>query len=109
MSLFISLLLLVVVASMNVGGDYLIKVSVSHRAGMLSLFFLSGAALYGISAIGWFYMMRSHSLTWIAVSYSSATLIMLALLGVVVFGETLRFRDILAVAMGLSAIVLVSQ
>ena len=54
-------------------------------------------------------MQQSHSLTWVAVSYSVSTLIFLALLGVVVFEETIRSRDVLAVSMALGAMLLIRQ
>lgn len=109
MFVYASLLLLALVTGMTVGGDYLIKLATGHRAGMASMFFVAGALLYALSAIGWFHLMRSHSLTWIAVSYSAATLIFLATLGVVVFDEVLRGRDVVAVGMALGAVVLINQ
>lgn len=109
MVLYTSLLLLALVTLMTVSGDYLIKIATGHSAGMSSPVFLMGAALYGLSAIGWFLLMRHHPLTWIAVSYSAATLIFVALLGVIAFGETLRMRDMLAIAMAMIAVVLINQ
>lgn len=109
MLIYTSLLLLTLVTAMTVGGDYFIKISTGHAAGMSSAFFVIGTLLYGLSSIGWFYLMRSHSLTWIAVSYSATTLIFVALLGVVVFGEALRLRDAAAVALALAAVLLINH
>lgn len=94
---------------MTVAGDYFIKTATQHSAGILSLPFVIGAVLYGFSAVGWFYLLLHHSLTWVAVSYSVSTLIFLALLGVVVFEETIRSRDVLAVSMALGAMLLIRQ
>ncbi|QBX35583.1 hypothetical protein E4L95_13125 [Paracoccus liaowanqingii] len=102
-----SLVLLSIVTALTIGGDYLIKSATVHTAGMGSGLFLIAVGLYALSAIGWYFLMRHHPLTWIAVTYSGATLIMLTLLGVVVFGEQMGRRDIAAVAMALGAILLV--
>lgn len=109
MVMFVSFSLLILVTGMTVFGDYLIKTATGHHAGMMSVVFALGALSYGASAIGWFFLMRSHSLTWIAVSYSAATLVFLALLGVIMFEETLRPRDVMAVAMALGAMLLINQ
>lgn len=109
MLIYTSLFLLTLVTVMTVGGDYFIKTATGHRAGMSSAFFVIGTLLYGLSSIGWFYLMRSHSLTWIAVSYSAATLIFVALLGVIVFGETLRSQDVVAVGLALLAVLLINH
>lgn len=109
MLVYTSFVLLALVTVMTVGGDYFIKTATGHAAGMHSALFVVGAALYGLSAIGWFYLMRTHTLTWLAVSYSAATLVFVALLGVVAFGETLRSRDVLAMAMALGALFLINQ
>ncbi|TJZ93485.1 transporter [Paracoccus gahaiensis] len=102
-----SLVLLAVVTALTIGGDYLIKSATIHVAGMGSGLFLVAVALYALSAFGWFFLIRHHPLTWIAVTYSGATLILLTLLGVIVFDEDLGWRDIAAVAMALGAILLV--
>lgn len=109
MLMYVTVLLLVVVTAMTVFGDYLIKTATGHSSGIFSAFFIIGALFYGLSAIGWFYLMRHHSLTWIAVSYSAGTLVFLALLDVAVFGQTLRGRDMAAVAMALGSLFLIQQ
>lgn len=109
MLMFSSFSLLAFVTVMTVGGDYFIKSATGHAAGMASAFFVIGMLLYALSAFGAFHLMRSHTLTWFAVSYSVATLILIALLGVVVFGETLRLRDGIAVGLALGAVVLINQ
>ncbi|TCO71701.1 hypothetical protein [Rhodovulum euryhalinum] len=95
---------LVLATGLTVTGDYLIKLSTGHADGMTSSVFLIGAVCYGIPAIAWYFMMQQHSLAMIGVLYSSATLVILALLGIVVFKEAATWRDALGIGLALAAV-----
>ncbi len=64
--------------------------------------------LYGSPAIGWFFLMRSHSLAAIGVFYSAATIFLLAILGTVVFREPFGPREWLGLALAIAAVVVMS-
>jgi undecaprenyl phosphate-alpha-L-ara4N flippase subunit ArnF len=53
--------------------------------------------------------MQTHSLAMVAVLYSTATLVLLTLLGVVVFRESLGFRDALGVTLALAAVLVMQK
>jgi undecaprenyl phosphate-alpha-L-ara4N flippase subunit ArnF len=102
-------LILTAIIAVTLVGDYLIKLA-SQRAGHpTSVTFLVGALLYALPAIGWFYLMRSHSLAAIGVFYSSATILILAGLGYFVFNEGFGLRELLGVSLAIAAVVVMSH
>ena len=65
--------------------------------------------LYALPAIGWFFLMRSHSLAAIGVFYSAATILILAGLGVIVFKEAFGVRELLGVSLAIAAVAVISH
>lgn len=53
--------------------------------------------------------MRHHSLAMIGVLYSSATILLLALLGEVVFREAFGWRDALGIALAIAAVLVMGR
>ena len=102
------LILAGVIASTFVG-DYLIKLSSEREGGLLSLSFLLGAILYGLPAIGFFFMMRSHSLVSVGVFYSAATIILMAVLGYFVFKEDFGIRETVGLGFALLSIIAMAK
>jgi drug/metabolite transporter (DMT)-like permease len=102
-------LILIAIILVTLVGDYLIKVSSQKSSGLTTLSFIGGAVLYGLPAIGWFYLMRSHSLTAIGVFYSAATILILAGLGFFVFKEAFGLREALGISLAIAAVIVVSH
>lgn len=90
-------------------GDYFIKLAADRDLALTSPQFLAGCALYALSAVGWYLAMQQISLSQVGVAFSMFTLLALCALGVVVFGETLRPRELLGIAMALGARVLMAR
>lgn len=103
------LLIVTILAVTTLAGDYLIKLSSQHPGGLTSHHFLLGALFYALPAVGWFVLMRSHSLAALGVYYSVSTLVMMALLGFFVFGERLSGRDLIGLALGIAAVVVMTR
>lgn len=57
-----TVLILTGIIGVTLVGDYLIKLASQRPGGLTSVTFAVGALLYALPAIGWFYLMRSHSL-----------------------------------------------
>lgn len=100
-------LILIGVTGATLLGDYFIKVASGKAVGLLSPTFAAGLMLYALPAVGWYFLMKSHSLAVIGVLYSAATLILLAMLGVFMFNETFGWREGLGIALALMAVVIV--
>ena len=90
-------------------GDYFIKTAGQRPGGLLSREFVAGMILYSLPAIGWFFLMRSHSLAVIGVLYSVSTLILLATLGAFVFKEAFGLREAIGVSLALLSVVIMSH
>jgi drug/metabolite transporter (DMT)-like permease len=99
-----SITILALISLFTVLGDYWIKLSTTRPDGLASPVFILGALVYGSTAIGWFFLMRSHSLALIGVVYSAVTMIMLAALGYVMFKETLALRDWLGLSLAVAGV-----
>lgn len=104
-----SALILTVIILVTLVGDYLIKVASQKPNGLMTVTFVGGALLYALPAIGWFYLMRSHSLAAIGVFYSAATILILAGLGVFVFKEAFGLRELLGVSLAIAAVAIISH
>ncbi|MFK7878408.1 EamA family transporter [Roseobacter sp.] len=90
-------------------GDFAIKSAVDHGLPITSKHVILGIALYGFSAILWFYAMQHVTLAQAGVAYSMLTLIALAVLGAVYFGEPLHTREYLGLGCALLSMILMSR
>jgi drug/metabolite transporter (DMT)-like permease len=103
-----SFAILIVITGLTLLGDYFIKRASADSAGLTSGMFILGAFLYGSTAVGWFFLMRSHSLTAIAVLYSSSIILLLAALGFFVFKEQFGVREIAGLSLAIASVVVMS-
>ncbi|WP_103334598.1 hypothetical protein [Pseudotabrizicola formosa] len=94
---------------LTIMGDYLIKLATLSPQGLRSAQFAIGALCYGAPAVAWYALMQTHSLAMVAVLYSTATLILLTLLGVMVFRESFGLRDGLGVTLALAAVLVMHK
>ncbi len=103
-----SIIVLLFITAGTLSGDYLIKLASSQHGGMLSATFLLGALLYGSTAIGWFLLMRQHSLAMIGVMFSAMSLILLAAMGTLIFKEPFGGREVLGLTLAIASVVVMS-
>ena len=104
-----SAFILTLIILVTLVGDYLIKVASQKPNGLMTITFLGGVLLYALPAIGWFYLMRSHSLAAIGVFYSAATILILAGLGAFIFKEAFGLREFLGVSLAIAAVAIISH
>ncbi|MBP7003153.1 hypothetical protein [Amaricoccus sp.] len=108
MSLRLHLLTAALVAT-TIVADYFLKLASERSPWATSIPFFIGAAIYALSAIGWILAMQEMSLATIAVVYSALTMMMLAGLGAVVFGETLSTREWIGLGLSFGALILMHK
>ncbi|WP_444464326.1 hypothetical protein [Rhodobacter capsulatus] len=101
-----SYLILAGIVILTIVGDYALKCAALRGWPQAAVWLAGGAALYAATAVGWMWLMQSHNLAQIAVLYSTATILLLTGLGVVVFGETLSMRQIAGLGAAILAVVL---
>lgn len=78
-------------------GDYFIKTATLSPDGLRHPNFAIGSVLYGLTAIGWYYLMKSHSLVMVAVIFTAMTIIVLGAMGYLLFDEGFGKREALGV------------
>lgn len=98
-----------ITAVIVIAGDFVIKWAVDNGLSLTSHHVVLGIALYGFSAILWFYAMHHVTLVQAGVAYSMLTLIALAVLGAVYFGETLQFREYAGLGCAILSMILMSR
>lgn len=103
------LLILTAIIALTLAGDWCIKIASGADRGLLHPIFAAGAVLYAMPAIGWLFLMRSHSLAAIGVYYSAAVLILLAVMGHVVFREAFGLREAVGVSLAIASVVVMSH
>ena len=85
-------------------GDYFIKTAALSPEGLHSPRLVIGAVLYGLTAIGTFILMKSHSLTMVAVVFTALVIVFLAAMGHFLFGEMFGKREALGVTFAILAL-----
>jgi drug/metabolite transporter (DMT)-like permease len=109
MSSVSALLVLLPITLATIAGDYCVKMASGSQSQNSYFVLLAGACLYGISAIGWFVLMRTHSLATIGVLYSATTIIMLAALGHFVFKEPTSSTQLLGLLLAVLSVIIMSH
>ena len=99
----IAMLIVFVFSALTVVADVLIKKAADQNH-LGSIFFVGGAAIYALSAFGWFFALRTLNLATLGGIYSLCTVIMIVLAGVIFFGEKLTTVEIVVVAMSVISI-----
>lgn len=87
-------------------GDYILKLAADADKPVMSGYVIAGSAIYGVSAVFWFYAMQYMTLSQVGVIFSMLTLLALCTIGVFRFEEQLYLREYLGIGFALTAMVL---
>lgn len=101
--------ILAAITAFTLLGDYAIKIASDKVSGITSWWFVGGALLYALPAVGWFYLMKSHSLAMIGVMYSASTILLLAALGYFVFKEAFGWREVIGLSLAIASVAVMSH
>lgn len=100
------LLFVLLLSLIGVAGDFCIKQAGHHVSGFDLRWFLGGIGMYVVTAIGWFFAMRHMKLATLGVFYSVSTILLLTLLSVLYYQETLNKSEIAGVLTALTSVFL---
>lgn len=105
------LALLVTVAFSVVGvlGDYFLKLSSAREQPLRTRWFYIGFAVYASTAFGWVFVMRHLKLATISVVYSISMVLLLTLMGVALFGESLNYYELAGILLAVTSLVLLMR
>ncbi len=99
----------VILSVLTVLGDYYIK-EASLRAAFSGWgLLLVGMMLYALTGLGWFFLMRHEKLYVLGLLYVLTTTIFLTALSVLYYHESLGAKQLVALLLGLVAVILLYQ
>jgi drug/metabolite transporter (DMT)-like permease len=106
-----TLAILVTVAFSVVGvlGDYFLKLASAREQPLGTGWFCLGFALYASTAFGWVFVMKHLKLATISVLYSVSVILLLTMVGVVVFRESLNRSEWAGIVLAIAALVLLMR
>lgn len=105
----LSLLGIVFLSAIGVFGDFCIKLSGSGKNFMDLKWFILGFVIYGLTAFGWFFVMKNIKLSTLGVFYALSTIIFLIIVGVFYFKEPLNYYEILGIIFAIVSIILLGR
>jgi multidrug transporter EmrE-like cation transporter len=102
------LIVVIGIAFFTTAGDYCLK-RASQQASLANSWMAGGCLIYGATALGWAWTMRYLKLATIGAVYSISMVMMMALLGLFVFRETLSKSEIVGIALALISLALLAR
>lgn len=104
-----AILAVVGLAIITAVGDYFFKRASMGVHAIQNRWFIAGFITYMLCTFGWVFTMRYLKLGSLGVVYSLSTIILLAVLGTLVFGETMNRFEIIGFGFAVAAIVLLGR
>ena len=93
----------------GVVGDYFLKIASGKEHSLKTVEFYIGFVLYASTAFGWVYVMRYLKLATVGVVYSVSMVLLLTVMGVVAFKESLNGYEIAGIVMAVASLVLLMR
>jgi small multidrug resistance pump len=92
----------------GVVGDYFLKVASQSDAPLRTSSFVVGFAVYASTAFGWVFVMKHLKLATVGVVYSVSMVVLLTVVGVFLFGESLRSQEIVGIVLAIASLYLLT-
>jgi drug/metabolite transporter (DMT)-like permease len=90
-------------------GDYFLKLASAREQPLRTGWFYLGFVLYASTAFGWVFVMRHLKLATIGVLYSVALVLLLTVIGVVLFRESLSYFEVVGIILAVASLVLLMR
>lgn len=103
------LIVTVILAMIGVLADTVIRISGSGAKFIELKLFIIGAVLYCITAFGWFYVMKYLKFSTIGVFYGISSLLILTIVGVVFFKESLNMYEMIGIGLAIISMILLGK
>jgi len=105
---YIAIGIVIALSLLGVTGDYFLKIASDSHNSLKTYSFFFGLFVLGSTAFGWVYTMKYLKLATIGVIYSVSTVVLLALVGVIFFQESLNPYEIVGILLAIASLVLLS-
>ena len=109
MNKLIPIIIAVFLSFVGVVGDFFIKLSGSGHKFMEIKWFILGFIIYGLTAFGWFYVMKNMKLATLGVFYAISTIIFLIIVGVFYFKESLNVYEIVGIGLAIISLIILGR
>lgn len=109
MNKIIPLLIVIFLSLVGVVGDFFIKLAGSGTKFMDVKWFVLGFVIYGLTAFGWFYVMKDVKLATLGVFYAISTIIFLIIVGVFYFKETLNVYEVIGISLAIVSLIILAR
>jgi len=96
-------------SAITVLGDALIKHASLQSAFLGWRTLVLGALIYGITALGWFFVMRKLRLSTVGVLYAVSCVVILTLVSVFYFKEKINLIEIFGIVLAVISLVILSR
>lgn len=101
-------LVVIGMAALTTVGDYCLKRASQHPT-IFNQWLMGGCLLYGVTALGWAWTMRHLKLATLGALFSVSMVLLMALLGFLVFRETLSKLEIIGIALAMISVALLAR
>jgi multidrug transporter EmrE-like cation transporter len=105
---YLPILIAIALSALGVLGDYFLKIARGNESLLKNQWFLFGLITLASTAFGWVYVMNHLKLATIGVVYSLSTVLLLAVVGVAFFQESLNPYKIAGILLAIASLVLLS-
>jgi drug/metabolite transporter (DMT)-like permease len=94
---------------LTVFADWLIKKASMASSFLSWKFLLFGSIIYGLTGIGWFFVMRSIKLSTLGAIYGVGCILLLVLLSVLYFKESINNWEIFGIILAIISIAILAR
>jgi drug/metabolite transporter (DMT)-like permease len=105
----IAVLVTFVFSVIGVVGDYFLKLASAREQPLRTGWFYFGFVLYASTAFGWVFVMSRLKLATIGVLYSVSLVLLLTVVGVVRFRESLSYFEVIGIILAVASLVLLMR
>lgn len=109
MTILIAFLIGIGLSAVTVFADALIKYASLQKAFTGWQMLVLGAVMYGLTALGWFFVMRKVKLSLLGVLYAVSCVILLTLVSVFYFKEKISSTEIIGITMAVVSLIILSR
>jgi drug/metabolite transporter (DMT)-like permease len=107
--LFISFIVGILLSIITVFADILIKNASLQTAFTGWKFLFIGCLIYGLTGLGWFFVMRRIKLSTLGVLYGITCIILLTLISIFYFHEKISFIELLGIILAIISIIILAR
>lgn len=105
----LGVLLTLAISAICILGDYYLKLASRSATPFRTTHFAAGTAIFAATGFGWVYILRHLNLSAVGVTYGVSTVLFMACLGWLMFGEKIAWHEWVGITLGIASIVLLAR